>query len=102
MPPQYKFVEVSPVTGEALEAAVNEWVAKGWQLEGIRFGVTEQSTRPSLAFVSFVLAAPEVAVAVAGPSAPALQAGPSPGPRPLTVPEEPARVITAPHGTDVD
>jgi hypothetical protein len=100
MPPQYKFVEVSPVTGETLEAAVNEWVAKGWQLEGIRFVVTEQSTRPSLAFVSFVLATPEVAVA--GPSAPAVQAGPSPGPRPLTAPEAQARVITAPHGTDVD
>jgi hypothetical protein len=94
MPPQYKFVEVSPVTDETLEAAVNEWVAKGWQLEGIRFVVSEHSKRPNLAFVSFMRAAE--------PPASAVQAGPSPGPRPLTVPEDQARVITAPHGTDVD
>jgi hypothetical protein len=50
---RYKFVELSTVTDETLEAAVNEWVAQGWQLEGIRFVVTEHSKRPAMAFVSF-------------------------------------------------
>jgi hypothetical protein len=51
---RYKFVELSIVTDESLEGAVNEWVALGWQLEGIRFVTTEHSRRPSMAFVSFV------------------------------------------------
>jgi hypothetical protein len=49
----YKFVELSIVTDETLEQAVNEWVAKGWQLEGIRFVTTEASRRPQMAFISF-------------------------------------------------
>lgn len=52
--PIYKFVEVSPVTEDTLEAAVNEWVAKGWTLDGIRFVTTEASKRPAMAFVTFV------------------------------------------------
>jgi hypothetical protein len=51
---RYKFVELSVVTDESLEAVVNEWVASGWQLEGIRFVTTEHSRRPAMAFVSFV------------------------------------------------
>ena len=51
---RYKFVEVSPVTEDGLETCVNDWVAQGWELEGIRFVVTEHSKRPSMAFVSFV------------------------------------------------
>ena len=54
MAKRYKFVEVSPVTDEVLETCVNEWVAQGWELEGIRFVVTEHSKRPQMAFVSFV------------------------------------------------
>ena len=57
---QYKFVELSIVTDETLEAAVNEWVAHGWQLEGIRFVTTEASKRPAMAFVSFTREAPSV------------------------------------------
>jgi hypothetical protein len=53
MPPQYKFVEVAPVTDETLEQCVNEWVARDWVLEGIRFVMSEHSKRPSMAFVSF-------------------------------------------------
>ena len=49
----YKFVEVAPVTDETLETCVNEWVAEGWILEGIRFVISEHSKRPSMAFVSF-------------------------------------------------
>ena len=50
---QYKFVELSTVTDEAIEECVNQWVASGWQLEGIRFVTTEHSKRPAMAFVSF-------------------------------------------------
>ena len=49
----YKFVELSIVTDETIEEAVNAWVARGWLLEGIRFVTTEASRRPSMAFVSF-------------------------------------------------
>ncbi len=50
---RYKFVELSIVTEETLEGAVNEWVAQGWQLDGIRFVTSEHSRRPAMAFVSF-------------------------------------------------
>jgi hypothetical protein len=50
---QYKFVELSIVTDESLELCVNEWVAQGWTLDGIRFVMTEHSKRPAMAFVSF-------------------------------------------------
>ena len=56
-PPVYKFVEVAPVTAEALEDAVNQTVALGWALDGVRFVMTEASKRPAMAFVSFVRAA---------------------------------------------
>ena len=51
---RYKFVELSIVTDEAIENVVNEWVARGWALDGIRFVTTERSRRPAMAFVSFV------------------------------------------------
>lgn len=50
----YKFVELSIVTDETIEAAVNEWVGRGWQLDAIRFVTSEASRRPTMAFVSFV------------------------------------------------
>lgn len=53
-PLRYKFVELSMVTDERLEETVNEWVAQGWQLDGIRFAMTDHSKRPAMAFVSFV------------------------------------------------
>lgn len=56
-PVVYKFVELSIVTDESLEACVNEWVGQGWTLDGIRFVVTDASRRPSMAFVSFVKSA---------------------------------------------
>ena len=51
---EYKFVELSIVTDETLEETVNEWVANGWELDGIRFVTTDASRRPQMAFVSFV------------------------------------------------
>ena len=50
---QYKFVELSIVTDESIEEAVNAWVGRGWQLDGIRFVTTEASRRPQMAFISF-------------------------------------------------
>lgn len=95
MPPQYKFVELSPVTDQTIEDCVNEWVRHGWHLEGIRFVISEHSKRPSMAFVSFTREASQV---VADGEAPRK-------PRPLVKDDEaegePA-VITATHGTDVD
>jgi len=64
---QYKFVELSVVTDESLELCVNEWVAQGWTLEGIRFVMTEHSRRPAMAFVSFTR---ESAAEVADTAAP--------------------------------
>jgi hypothetical protein len=50
---EYKFVELSIVTDETIEEAVNAWIQRGWLLEGIRFVTTEASRRPSMAFISF-------------------------------------------------
>ena len=49
----FKFVEISLVTDEAIESAVNEWVRKGWTLDGIRFAMRDSSRRPAMAFISF-------------------------------------------------
>ena len=51
---EYKFVEVSVVTDEALDEVVNEWVAKGWTLDGIHFAMRDSSKRPAMAFIAFV------------------------------------------------
>ena len=53
-PLRYKFVELSIVTDESLEAAVNEQVVEGWQLDGIHFVTSPASRRPAMAFVCFV------------------------------------------------
>lgn len=50
---RYKFVELSIVTDETIEACVNDWVGQGWALEGLRFVTNEASKRPAMAFVSF-------------------------------------------------
>lgn len=99
MPPQYKFVEVTPVTEEALEEHVNAWVKQGWELDGIRFVTTEHSKRPSMAFVSFVREAGQEVVDREAPRTP----------RPLVrdaddvgSEEDGPMVITAQGGADVD
>jgi hypothetical protein len=51
---RYKFVELSVVTDDALEQAVNQWVARGWQLDRIHFVPSQGSRRPAMAFVSFI------------------------------------------------
>jgi len=102
MPPQYKFVEVSPVTGEALEAAVNEWVARGWQLEGIRFVVGEHAQRPQLAFVSFITSDGAGIGQAPSPPGPPLAAYPEPVAQPPGPGEASARVIAAARGDEVE
>ncbi len=51
---QYKVVETSSVTDEALEAIFKEWTAKGWVLDGVQFAMRDASKRPSMAFVTFI------------------------------------------------
>jgi len=50
---EYKFVELSIVTDESIQEAVNAWVSRGWQFDGIRFVTNEASRRPQMAFISF-------------------------------------------------
>jgi len=49
----YKVVEISVVTDETLEEALNAWAGQGWQLDGIQFAMREASKRPAMAFVLF-------------------------------------------------
>ena len=50
---EYKVVETSDVTDEALERILNERAREGWRLDGIQFAMREASRRPSMAFVLF-------------------------------------------------
>ncbi len=50
---RYKVVETQIVTDEILENLINDWVNKGWHLDGIRFAMSEASRRPSMAFIIF-------------------------------------------------
>ena len=50
---QYKVVELSNVTEEAIEEALNEKVAQDWQFDGMQFAMRESSKRPAMAFLLF-------------------------------------------------
>jgi hypothetical protein len=50
---QYKVVELSNVSEEAIEEALNEWTRKGWQFDALQFAMRESSKRPAMAFVVF-------------------------------------------------
>jgi len=50
---EYKVVESSEVTDEALERILNEWTPQGWHFEVIQFAMSEASKRPAMAFVIF-------------------------------------------------
>ncbi len=50
---RYHFRELSTVTDEAIEAAVNEAVADGWHFDGMHFAMTPASKRPAMAFLAF-------------------------------------------------
>ena len=50
---QYKVVELSEVTDQQIERAVNEWTPQGWAWDGMHFAMRESSKRPSMAFLTF-------------------------------------------------
>jgi hypothetical protein len=52
-PLQYKVVELSTVDEGVLERTLNEWTAKGWNMDGVQFAMRESSKRPAMAFVFF-------------------------------------------------
>ncbi|UCD84277.1 MAG: DUF4177 domain-containing protein [Deltaproteobacteria bacterium] len=56
---RYKVVELTTVTDETLEKAINEWVGKGWSLNGIQFAMRETTRRPTMAFILFTKRIPE-------------------------------------------
>jgi len=49
----YKVVEISMVTDEEIEKALNQWTADGWQFDTMQFAMRDSSKRPSMAFVTF-------------------------------------------------
>jgi hypothetical protein len=53
-PAAYKVVEVSPVSEETLEDALNDRAAEGWNFESLHFVSREGSHRPALAYLFFV------------------------------------------------
>jgi hypothetical protein len=57
-PASYKVVEVSPVSEEGLEEALNRWTAQGWGFESLHFVAREGSHRPALAYLFFVQSKP--------------------------------------------
>lgn len=50
---RYKVVEASVVTDEEIEKILNEWVAQGWEYDGMQFAMREASKRPAMAFIIF-------------------------------------------------
>ncbi len=50
---EYKVVELSTVTDEELETAINEKVKESWNLDGINFAMSQSSKRPAMAFILF-------------------------------------------------
>jgi hypothetical protein len=50
----YKVVELSTVTDETLEEALNKMNIEGYSLDAIHFAMREGSRRPSMAFLVFI------------------------------------------------
>ena len=50
---RYKVVETQTVTDESIEAILNDWMERGWILDGIKFAMSDASRRPAMAFVLF-------------------------------------------------
>ncbi len=50
---QYKVVELSHVSEETIEEALNEWTRKGWKFDTLQFAMRDASRRPAMAFVVF-------------------------------------------------
>jgi len=56
---EYKVVELSSVTDEEIQNALNEWTAQGWTFDTMHFAMRESSKRPSMAFLTFTRPAGE-------------------------------------------
>jgi hypothetical protein len=52
----FKVVEVSPVSEDTLERALNDWTREGWSFQSLHFVGREGSHRPALAYLFFVRA----------------------------------------------
>lgn len=52
---RYKVIELSTVSDETLEEALNEATRKGWCLDGVHFAMRESSKRPAMAFIFFTV-----------------------------------------------
>ncbi len=50
---EYKVIETSTVTDEAIEKILNEWAGQGYSFESIQFVTTDSSRRPTMAFLFF-------------------------------------------------
>ncbi len=50
----YKVVELSVVTDEDIERALNQWTEKGYLFESIHFVTNQASRRPAMAFIFFI------------------------------------------------
>ena len=52
----YKVVELSIVTDESIEDALNLWTKNGWMFESLHFAMSTGSKRPAMAFLFFIRA----------------------------------------------
>lgn len=50
---QYKVVELSTVSEETIEKALNDLTREGWSFDTMQFAMRESSKRPAMAFVLF-------------------------------------------------
>lgn len=54
MATQYKVVELTEVSDEAIERALNDTTAEGWIFDTMQFAMRDSSKRPAMAFLMFV------------------------------------------------
>ena len=50
---EYKVKEITTVTDEEIEKALNEFSGKGWSFDGMHFAMSDSSKRPAMAFLFF-------------------------------------------------
>ncbi len=50
---QYKVVEITIVTDEAIESEINARTRQGWRFDCVSFAMRDASKRPAMAFVFF-------------------------------------------------
>jgi hypothetical protein len=55
----YKVVELSIVTDETIQDALNTWTQQGWTFESLHFAMATSSKRPAMAYLFFVQALEE-------------------------------------------